>query len=781
MNIIIKRATAYLLTFFLLLSLMPIDAFAHLPVDSFYDTSGVVGSVDKCFSDTKGHWAEKQIEKWSSLGVLGGFPDGTFKPDDLLTRAQFAKILDAIMKYQTIGNENYADVSSGSWYHDVILKLSKAGILYGDNGYAQPDKSITRYEAAVLCARAFMLSVSGDYKSSFSDDGLMPGWSADSVRALAVNGYIGGKDDGNFHGDSGLTRAEAITIINNIIAMIVTEKGTFNNNIKGNVVINTPSVELGGMFVDGSVYITEGVGDGEVTLQGTKLSSDVIIKGGGTSTVNLNDVTATGLYASKQSSDVRVYFSKCTFDTPVRIGNNVIIDGNISNVELTDPGSKVTVKGSVESLVTDGSETNLTINGTVDSLAVMSDGVKIAGNGKITSATVKGENTSFEKYPDSLSLDPNKSVKVGDDTYTGGSEGKTIKEPSSDSGSSGGGGGGGFGGGGGGGGSVESSDATLKSLVLSAGTLSPDFSKTVYTYTAAVENSVDSVTVTAVPNDTKISGMTVNGSGLKSGTASSAIALAEGANTLAVLVKAEDGTAKTYTITVTRQAAPPVKSSNANLSGLALSAGILSPGFSADATAYSVTVENGVSSVAFTPIAADPKYKGITINSYSVLSGNTSLPVSLNVGSNTVTIVVTAEDDTVKTYIVTVTRQDSQVPELSSNANLSGLTLSAGMLSPAFLSDTTSYTASVSNSETSLNVTPVAADSKYKSITVNNTAVLSGNQSGAILLSVGDNTVTIVVTAENNSTKTYTVKVTRAASSNNELSALVLSSGTLSP
>jgi hypothetical protein len=98
---------------------------------------------------------------------------------------------------------------------------------------------------------------------------------------------------------------------------------------------------------------------------------------------------------------------------------------------------------------------------------------------------------------------------------------------------------------------------------------------------------------------------------------------------------------------------------------------------------------------------------------------------------------------------------------LSTNANLSNLTLSAGAISPAFGASTTSYTLSVQNSTTSTTVTPTVADSNA-TVTVNGVSVASGSPSGAITLNAGDNTVTTVVTAQDTTiTKTYTVTVTR--------------------
>jgi trimeric autotransporter adhesin len=100
---------------------------------------------------------------------------------------------------------------------------------------------------------------------------------------------------------------------------------------------------------------------------------------------------------------------------------------------------------------------------------------------------------------------------------------------------------------------------------------------------------------------------------------------------------------------------------------------------------------------------------------------------------------------------------------ISSNADLSGLTLSLEVLTPAFASATTSYTASVGNATSSITVTPTTADGNA-TVTVNGATVTSGSASATIPLNVGDNTITTVVTAQDGTTtKTYTVTVNRAA------------------
>ena len=315
-----------------------------------------------------------------------------------------------------------------------------------------------------------------------------------------------------------------------------------------------------------------------------------------------------------------------------------------------------------------------------------------------------------------------------------------------------------------------STNANLSALSISAGTLAPTFASGTTSYTANVPFGTTSLTATpTVAAGTAT--VTVNGVAVTSGMASGSIALAVGANTITTIVTAQDSsTTKTYTTTVTRAAA----SGNNQLSALSLSSGTLSPAFASGTTGYTASVSNATTSLTVTPTVAVGT-ASVTVNGVATTSGNASGAIALAVGSNTITTTVTAQNGTPLNYTVTVTRAGS------ANADLSALSLSSGTLSPTFASGTTGYTASVSNATTSLTVTPTVAVGTA-SVTVNGVAVASGNASGAIGLNVGSNTITTIVTAQDGSTtKTYTVTVTRAPSSNNNLAALSLSSGTLSP
>ncbi|MCO5950471.1 cadherin-like beta sandwich domain-containing protein, partial [Mucilaginibacter flavidus] len=175
---------------------------------------------------------------------------------------------------------------------------------------------------------------------------------------------------------------------------------------------------------------------------------------------------------------------------------------------------------------------------------------------------------------------------------------------------------------------------------------------------------------------------------------------------------------------------------------------------------YTTTVPNSESSVSITAGTQDATAT-IKINGVTVASGTPSAAIPLNVGDNVVNTVVTAQDGvTTKTYSIKFTRQ------ISVNANLAGLKLSSGTLTPVFAAGTISYTATVTNATNSITVTPATSDAGA-TVKVNGTTVASGTASAALPLVIGPNTVTTVVTAPDGvTTKTYTVTVTRPASNN---------------
>jgi uncharacterized protein with beta-barrel porin domain len=203
---------------------------------------------------------------------------------------------------------------------------------------------------------------------------------------------------------------------------------------------------------------------------------------------------------------------------------------------------------------------------------------------------------------------------------------------------------------------AASASASLSNLAISSGTLSPSFASGTTSYTASVANGTSSITVTPTVTDSN-STVKINGTTVTSGSASGAIALSVGSNTITTVVTAQDGTTtQTYTTTVTRAA-----SSTATLSNLAISSGALSPSFASGTSSYTASVANSVSSITVTPTVSDSNAT-VKVNDTTVTSGSASGAIALNVGSNTITTVVTAQDGTAtQTYTTTVTRASGRV------------------------------------------------------------------------------------------------------------------------
>ncbi len=225
------------------------------------------------------------------------------------------------------------------------------------------------------------------------------------------------------------------------------------------------------------------------------------------------------------------------------------------------------------------------------------------------------------------------------------------------------------------------------------------------------------------------------------------------------------------------------KSTNADLSALAISSGILIPAFAAGITTYNVTVGSAVNNITVTAAKA---HSGARIElrtnggSWTEISSGTPSPsLSMSDGSNTVELQVTAEDaTTTKTYTISVYR-------LSAQALLSALSTSSGTLSPAFDANTASYAVSLSNAASSLTVTATTAQpGATMQVRVSSEvwqAAASGSPSPPLSLNVGDNAVEVKVTAEDGLTSnTYTVTAHRK-SVDADLCGLVPSAGTLSP
>lgn len=162
-----------------------------------------------------------QLNRDDHVAYIMGYPDGTVQPEGEITRAEactifFRLLTDSSRDYYFSKTNDYTDVNAGDWFNNAISTLSNAGIVTGYNdGTFRPNQPITRGEMAKIIANFANLSKGG---KTFTD--LSGHWSKTYVELAAGNGWIAGYPDGSFRPDQKITRAETVTMINRVLERV---------------------------------------------------------------------------------------------------------------------------------------------------------------------------------------------------------------------------------------------------------------------------------------------------------------------------------------------------------------------------------------------------------------------------------------------------------------------------------------------------------------------------------------------------------------------------------
>jgi hypothetical protein len=165
-------------------------------------------------SDINNHWANNQILDWIYNGYIKGYLDRTFKPDNIITRAEFITLVNNAFGYVEKAEINYKDVSSEDWYAEEIQIAKKAGYITGySDGTIKPNNPITRQEAAVIILRIKKLTANSNGADEFRDASDIPDWSKGAIGAGAEAKILTGYPDNTFRPDNLILRAESVVAL----------------------------------------------------------------------------------------------------------------------------------------------------------------------------------------------------------------------------------------------------------------------------------------------------------------------------------------------------------------------------------------------------------------------------------------------------------------------------------------------------------------------------------------------------------------------------------------
>ena len=178
----------------------------------------------KTFDDIKGHWAQHDIELMAGLGIAQGVGGNKFNPDGMVTRAEFVALLARSMgvKTEPVTQTSFKDVPADAWYAAEVEAAYKFGIVKGfEDGTFRPDDKVTREQIASFIIRAMNWTISQSDVSlilnKFTDQSKISNWAKEAVASAVQHAIVVGRPNGTFDPQANATRAEAIVMLKRML------------------------------------------------------------------------------------------------------------------------------------------------------------------------------------------------------------------------------------------------------------------------------------------------------------------------------------------------------------------------------------------------------------------------------------------------------------------------------------------------------------------------------------------------------------------------------------
>lgn len=372
-------------------------------------------------TDIQGHWAQNTINKWVDKGDISGYPDGTFRPNNMITRAEFVVLVNNAMGYTKSGYAYFSDVPSHYWGKNAIQTGVAAGYISGDgNGIFRPNDPVTRQEAAAMISRILDLKQNESRAYRYTDSYAISNWAKGVVGAVSEAGIMAGYPDGSFGPNRVLTRAEAVLALDKTVNykpgdkeedkeetqkedMLLTQSKLEDTTITGDLTISdrlgTKTITLEDVTVKGKLIVD---GGSEVILKDCDIKEmvmdqkDTAVKASGKTTVEkttfkkigkLTGGDYTDVIVDKELSgyitiDAKVRNLTLDAETDLKLGS----DARIKNMEITKNADKATIdfsKGKVEDMT-------------------VKDKITIKGSGDIDTMTVYVSDVNTSIRPDTV-------------------------------------------------------------------------------------------------------------------------------------------------------------------------------------------------------------------------------------------------------------------------------------------------------------------------------------------------------------------------------------------
>lgn len=183
--------------------------------------------IKQTFNDTKSHWAKKSISYMTQKGYLSGYSDGSFKPNNVMTRAEFSSIISRIFDLKSSGKTvPFKDIAKGAWYENATKSMYEAGIIMGiSSDIYGVNNPIKNEDLAVMLDRIMKkfnieIGIIKTDKISFIDAYKIKNYAKPSVQFLYERGLLYGNTDGTYAPQKETTRAQVAVFLARILPYI---------------------------------------------------------------------------------------------------------------------------------------------------------------------------------------------------------------------------------------------------------------------------------------------------------------------------------------------------------------------------------------------------------------------------------------------------------------------------------------------------------------------------------------------------------------------------------
>ena len=275
-------------------------------------------------------WMEPYLEQVSEWGVMRGDASGNMHEDRQITRAEFVTLVNRAFGYTDAGPNPFTDVLPSDWFEEDIRIAHQAGYFNGTSATtASPRELVTREQAAAFLGRCLRLQGTSGAGTSFQDGYQITPQFRGLVQEAAELGIIQGYTNGDFRPRDNITRGQVACFLVRALGTLVQEPGeNISGGVYGNLTINTPGVKLKDTVITGNLYLTGGVGLGNVELENVSVMGKIVVCGGGEAEKGDNSIVLRNVTADSLEVDsLTEQFLSIRSEGLTNIGNTTIHRG----------------------------------------------------------------------------------------------------------------------------------------------------------------------------------------------------------------------------------------------------------------------------------------------------------------------------------------------------------------------------------------------------------------------------------------------------------------------